>query len=153
MNRNLAGSNYGRSSIKFAHFIPIRYQPWSPQTILVSNWPIFKNLLLWNCLAIWTETHSVCHFYSPKKCKIYTNRQSRTCGKEFNTTAFVNLLICKANVNIILWRNLNIVSTKLFPEWLTSLSTSMTLKHCAIKRISHYSIDAPGHRLKVRVAY
>jgi hypothetical protein len=26
------------------------------------------------------------------------------------------LLICNANVNIILWRNLNIVSTTLFPQ-------------------------------------
>jgi hypothetical protein len=40
MNRNLVGSNYGRSSIKIAHFIPIRLQTWSPQTILVSDWPI-----------------------------------------------------------------------------------------------------------------
>ena len=47
---------------------------------------------------------------------VYTNCQNRSCGKEFNTTAFVNLLICNVNVNIILWRNLNIVSTKLFPQ-------------------------------------
>jgi hypothetical protein len=47
---------------------------------------------------------------------LYTNCQNRPCGKEFNTTAFVNLLICNVNVNIILWRNLNIVSTKLFPQ-------------------------------------
>jgi hypothetical protein len=33
-------------------------------------------------------------------------------------------------------------------EWLTSLSTSIKLKYCAIKRISHYSIDAPGQLLK-----
>jgi hypothetical protein len=53
MNRNLVGSNYGRSSIKIAHFIPIRWQTWSPKTILVSVWPISNNLLLWNCLAKW----------------------------------------------------------------------------------------------------
>ena len=47
---------------------------------------------------------------------LYTNCQYRPCGKEFNTTDFVNLLICNVNVNIILWRNLNIVSTKLFPQ-------------------------------------
>jgi hypothetical protein len=35
----------------------------------------------------------------------YTNCQNRPCGKEFNTIAFVNLLICNVNVNIILWRN------------------------------------------------
>jgi hypothetical protein len=33
---------------------------------------------------------------------LYTNCQNRPCGKEFNTTAFVNLLICNVNVNIIL---------------------------------------------------
>jgi hypothetical protein len=55
MNRNLVGSKYERFSIKFAHFIPIRWQTWSPQTILVSDWPISNNLLLWNCLAKWAE--------------------------------------------------------------------------------------------------
>jgi hypothetical protein len=33
---------------------------------------------------------------------LYTNCQNHQCGKEFNTTAFVNLLICNVNVNIIL---------------------------------------------------
>jgi hypothetical protein len=47
---------------------------------------------------------------------LYTNCQNRPCGKEFNTTAFVNLLICNVNVNIKLWRNLNIASMKLFPQ-------------------------------------
>jgi hypothetical protein len=42
MNRNLAGSIYGRSSLKIAYFIPIRYQTWPPQTILVSDWLISK---------------------------------------------------------------------------------------------------------------
>jgi hypothetical protein len=46
MNRNLVGSIYGRSNIKIAHFIPIRLQTWPPQAILVSDWPIFLNLLL-----------------------------------------------------------------------------------------------------------
>jgi hypothetical protein len=40
---------------------------------------------------------------------VYTNCQNRSCGKEFNTTAFVNFLICNVNVNIILWRNVNIL--------------------------------------------
>ena len=38
-------------------------------------------------------------------------------------------------------------------ERLTSLSTSIKLKYRVIKRISHYSIDAPGQLLKVSVAY
>jgi hypothetical protein len=42
MNRNLVGSIYGRSSIKFAHFVPIRLQTWPPQAILVSDWLISK---------------------------------------------------------------------------------------------------------------
>ena len=42
MNRNLVGSIYGRYSIKIAHFVPIRYQTWPPQTILVSDWLISK---------------------------------------------------------------------------------------------------------------
>jgi hypothetical protein len=42
MNRNLIGSIYGRSSIKIAHFVPIRLQTWPPQTILVSDWLISK---------------------------------------------------------------------------------------------------------------
>ena len=40
MNRNLVGSIYGRSSIKIAHFVPIHYQTWPPQAILVSDWLI-----------------------------------------------------------------------------------------------------------------
>jgi hypothetical protein len=42
MNRNLVGSIYGRSSIKIAHFVPIGYQTWPPQAILVSDWLISK---------------------------------------------------------------------------------------------------------------
>jgi hypothetical protein len=37
---------YGKSSDVIAHFIPIRLQKWPPQAILVSEWPIFENLLL-----------------------------------------------------------------------------------------------------------
>jgi hypothetical protein len=47
---------------------------------------------------------------------LYTNCQNRPYEKEFNTTAFVNLHIYNVYANIILWRNLNIVSTKLFPQ-------------------------------------
>ena len=42
INRNLVGSIYGRSSIKIAHFVPIRYQTWPPQTSIVSDWLISK---------------------------------------------------------------------------------------------------------------
>jgi hypothetical protein len=56
MNWNLVGSIYGRSSIKMAYFGPIHKQTWLPQAILVSDWSISKNLLLWNRLAKWTVT-------------------------------------------------------------------------------------------------
>jgi hypothetical protein len=51
MNRNLIGSIYGRSSIKSDNFFPIYLQTWPPQAILVLDWSISKNLLLWNCFA------------------------------------------------------------------------------------------------------
>ena len=54
MNRNLVGSIYGRSSIKIDHLSWIRLQTWLPQTILVSDWSISKNLL-WNYMAKWNE--------------------------------------------------------------------------------------------------
>jgi hypothetical protein len=42
MNHNLEGSIYGRSSIRIAHFVPICWQTWPPQAILVSHWLISK---------------------------------------------------------------------------------------------------------------
>jgi hypothetical protein len=42
INQSETRSIYGRSSIKIAHFVPIRYQTWPPQTILVSDWLISK---------------------------------------------------------------------------------------------------------------
>ena len=44
MNRNLVGSIYGRSSIKTAHFIPIRLWTWPSQAILLSDWSISKKI-------------------------------------------------------------------------------------------------------------
>jgi hypothetical protein len=54
MDRNVVGSIYGRSSIRIVHSVLIHQQTWPPQIILVSDWPISKNLLLWNCFAKWT---------------------------------------------------------------------------------------------------
>ena len=56
MKRNMVGSIYERSSIKIAHFVLIRQQTWSPQAILISDWSISKNLLLWNRSAKWINT-------------------------------------------------------------------------------------------------
>ena len=44
MNRNLVGSIYGSSSIKIAHFVPIRIQTWPTQAILVFDWLISKKI-------------------------------------------------------------------------------------------------------------
>ena len=41
MNGHMVRSIYGRSSLKSAHFVMIHYQTWPPQSILVSDWPIF----------------------------------------------------------------------------------------------------------------
>jgi hypothetical protein len=46
MYRNLVGSIYGMSSVAIAYVVLIRLQTWLPQAILVSDWPIFFNLLL-----------------------------------------------------------------------------------------------------------
>ena len=57
---NLVGSIYGGSSIKIAHFVPIRYQTWPPQIILVSDWLISKKsspltpLSLMNWKLVWS---------------------------------------------------------------------------------------------------
>jgi len=45
MNQNLVGSIYGRSFIQIACFVPIRYQTWPPQAILVSDWLISKKIV------------------------------------------------------------------------------------------------------------
>ena len=39
---NYTGSIYGRSFIKFDHFVPIGKQTWPPWAILNSDWPNFK---------------------------------------------------------------------------------------------------------------
>ena len=67
MYRNVVGCIYGRSSIKIAHFVLIHWQTWPPQAILVSDWSISKNLLLWNCLAKWSETWEEASMEGPQK--------------------------------------------------------------------------------------
>jgi hypothetical protein len=51
MNWNLVENIYGRSSIKIAHFVPILNKHGQPQAILVSDWSISINILLWNDFA------------------------------------------------------------------------------------------------------
>ena len=42
MKPNFAGSIYGRSSIKYVHFIPIGQETWPPWAILNSDWLSFQ---------------------------------------------------------------------------------------------------------------
>ena len=44
MNRNLVESIYGRCSMQILHFVPILWQTWQPQAILVSDWSISKKI-------------------------------------------------------------------------------------------------------------
>jgi hypothetical protein len=44
--RVACGGHVGKSSLKSTHFVMIHYQTWPPQATLVSDWPIFKYLLL-----------------------------------------------------------------------------------------------------------
>jgi hypothetical protein len=44
MNRDLVGSILVRSSMKNTHLVPIRWQTWPPQTIIVSDWLLSKKL-------------------------------------------------------------------------------------------------------------
>ena len=49
---NFARMINGWSSTKLPHFVPVEQTKWPPEQILYFDWPIFKNLLLWN---YWTE--------------------------------------------------------------------------------------------------
>ena len=53
---NLVGSIYVRYSIKLLHLATFGQQTWPPRAILLSDWLLLKNLLLWNCLAKWSQT-------------------------------------------------------------------------------------------------
>jgi methionine synthase II (cobalamin-independent) len=73
-------------------------------------------------VLIWAEDYNI---QITNFCRITTcndrriNRVHLTFSlytKEFNTTAFIHLHIYDVYVNIILCRNLNIASTKLFPQ-------------------------------------
>ena len=55
-NQTLQEASSVRSFTKFPYFVPIGLQIWPPWAIIVYDWPILKNLLLWNHMAKWTQT-------------------------------------------------------------------------------------------------
>jgi hypothetical protein len=52
MNRNLIGSIYVRSSIKFLHFVPFGQQIWLPRAILVFDWLVYGKFYVHDFLLI-----------------------------------------------------------------------------------------------------
>ena len=108
---------------KFIHSVISIPPPEKKCKIYTSDWNSF-GINIGGCAGVYNiqRTSFCCITTCNERCinrvhltfSLYTNCQNRPCGKEFNT--FVNLLICNVNVNIILWRNLNIVSMKLFPQ-------------------------------------
>ena len=56
MNRNLVGSIYGMFSMKIAHFTQSVSKHGHHMQFLFLIGRFLKNLLFWNCLAIWTKT-------------------------------------------------------------------------------------------------
>ena len=47
---------YGWSCTKIPLFVPVEQIKWPPEPILYFDWPIFKNLLLWNYLTEFNQT-------------------------------------------------------------------------------------------------
>ena len=109
MNWNLVGSIYGRFFIKIAHFVPIHWQTWSPQAILVSDWPISNNLLLWNCLAKWAELWweapiegSVCIKLPQSRMKGERHRLSGTTEPLFSVSKARTFVVSQLVTNVAL---------------------------------------------------
>jgi hypothetical protein len=75
-----------KSPVKIAHFVPIRVQTWPPQAILVSDWPIFKNLLssetAWPDASYQVSVHLAKGFQRRRlKCKKLTDNGRQVMTK------------------------------------------------------------------------
>jgi hypothetical protein len=61
---NLRRKHLWRVLSKDAHFVMIHYQAWPSQAILLCDWPIFFNLVIWNRLAKLTEALGRKHLWN-----------------------------------------------------------------------------------------
>ena len=74
MDPNFTGSICGRSFTKFPHFVPIGLQILPPRAILVSDWLIFQNLLLWNHMAKCNQTLQEAYVGGPLQSFLISSR-------------------------------------------------------------------------------
>ena len=108
-------SKFNQSVISSPKRCKIYTSSWNCFGIILGGWAWNYNIQITNiCLTTTCIERRINRVHLT--FSLYTNYQNRPCGKEFNTTALVNLHIYNVYENIILWRNLNIVSTKLFPQ-------------------------------------
>ena len=127
----------------------IHTSSWNSFGIYLGGWAGDYNIQITNCCCITT-----CNECSINRVhltfSLYANCQNRPCGKGINTTAFVFFayLLCLCKHFTV--KKLSIVFTKLFSQ---SDSTSIQIKYCIIKRISHYPTDPPGQQPLDNIAY
>jgi hypothetical protein len=113
MNRNLVGSIYGRSSVKFVHFVPIRLQIWPPQTIL------FSDCLWWPCLL--TDQDEMSNLYRGPSIDAFYQVSDHLAKVKF---------IHFVPIRLQIWPP----QTILFSDWLISKKSHPLKPLCQINR-------------------
>jgi hypothetical protein len=111
MNWNLVGSIYGRSYLTNAHFVMIHYQTWPPQAILVSDWLIFKDLLLWNHLAKTTETWQEASMECPLWRLLISSRSVNKHGHHRKFLFLIGWYLKKSSLKLPCQMNRNLVGS------------------------------------------